>query len=143
MDTLVYTQEEYRLDEDGFKVKYVYVPAFEEWMTEEVFYFQKAQYDQSMSDARNYDDEHSNDDVFPDDEDDFDYLEDDKEDFDNLEDVEYEDDAPVDYDNMTREEAMADYKRTGINHSNHDLNDWEEINRTLGINFLDLSKRPK
>ncbi len=133
MEELFYTYSETRKDEDGFDEKWVYVPAFDEWMTEDDFYIHKSQFDPSIQEAETYFREHSDDDVYPED-----TFEDDA-----FEEDEYEDIDPDDYENMTREEAMEDYERTGINHSKYDLNDWEEINRTLGFDFLDLSKRPK
>lgn len=135
MERLTYTREEYRLNEDGIREKWVYVPYFDEWMTEEDFYFQKYEIDESMKEAEEFDSFHSNDDVYPEDDD---YDDEIYDDFDD----EY-DDETIDYGSMTREEALEDYNRTGVNHSNYDLNNWEEINRVLGFDFLDLSKRSK
>lgn len=49
---------------------------------------------------------------------------------------EYDDTEEIDYSNMTREEAIEEYRRTGVNHSEYDLNDWEEINRRLGLDVI-------
>lgn len=123
MTDLIYTKEEYRKDEDGFDEKYVYVPALDEWMSEEEFAFQKTCYDSAMRDARIYEQEHGMDDIIE-------YEEEhswgcEAEDTDNDE----------DYSNMTREEAEEAYLRNGINYSEIDLNDWEDINRRLGFDF--------
>lgn len=129
MEELIYTEVEYRKDKDGFDEKWVYVPALDEWMTEDSFYFEKAMYGESMEEAEEYYHEESNDDIYPDEEEDL-YEED-----------EYPDSEEIDYSNMTREEAMEEYRRTGINHSEHDLNDWDEINRRLGYRFQDMFKK--
>ncbi len=129
MEELIYTEVEYRKDKDGFDEKWVYVPALDEWMTEDSFYFEKALYGESMEEAEEYYHEESNDDIYPDEEEDL-YEED-----------EYPDSEEIDYSNMTREEAMEEYRRTGINHSEHDLNDWDEINRRLGYRFQDMFKK--
>ena len=120
MDELFYTDVEIRKDDNGYDVKYVYVPILDEWMTEDEFYFEKSCYDPAMIDARIYEREHSNDDCIDDDDYDDDY--------------DYDDDDP-DYSSMTREEARKEYNRTGINHTEYDLNDWDDINRRLGYDF--------
>lgn len=51
----------------------------------------------------------------------------------DVEDIEDYDDT--DYSSMTREEALEEYNRTGINHTEHDLNDWDDINERLGFEF--------
>ena len=51
-----------------------------------------------------------------------------------------EDDDITDYSSMTRERAIDEYNRTGINHSEHDLNDWDDINRRLGFEFYKPKK---
>ena len=57
----------------------------------------------------------------------------------DVEDLEdYKDDS--DYSSMTREQAMDEYNRTGINHSEHDLNDWDDINSRLGFDFYKPKK---
>ncbi len=127
MEKLYYTDVEFRKDEDGFDVKYVYVPILDEWMTEEEFQFEKSCYDPAMSDARMYEEEYGNDDVI----DDYDDDEEDDDDYDD--ECDYDDNR--DYSSMTREEAIEEYNRTGINHSEHDLNDWDDINSRLGFDF--------
>ncbi len=125
MEELIYTDVEYRKDEDGFDEKWVYVPALGEWMTEDEFYYQKSCYDAAMGDAQAYWDDHSDDDIYDDD-----YEDDD----------DFEEDEEIDYTNMTREEAMEEYNRTGVNHSEYDLNDWDDINRRLGYDLSDFLK---
>lgn len=41
---------------------------------------------------------------------------------------------------MTREQAIEEYNRTGVNHSEYDLNDWDDINRRLGYDFFKPKK---
>ena len=119
---LYYTDSEQRTDEDGFTVTYVYVPLLDDWMTLDAFYFQKACYDPAMEDTRVYEQEHGSDDFIYDEEDtEEDYYQD------------YDDNQ--DYDDMTYEEAVEEYNKTGINHSKYDLNDYDEINRKLGFEF--------
>lgn len=124
VNELYYTDTEQRTDEDGFTVTYVYVPLLDEWMTLDEFYFQKACYDPAMEDTRVYEQEHGSDDFL--------YDEDDTDE--DFEDDFSEEDDP-DYENMTYEEAVEEYNKTGINHSNYDLNDWDEINEKLGFEF--------
>ena len=128
MEELSYTDTEYRKDEDGFDEKWVYVPALDEWMTEDDFYYQKSCYDGALEDAQDYWDNHSDDDVYFDDYDE--EVEDGKYD-------DYEDDE-IDYTTMTREEALDEYNRTGVNHSEYDLNDWDDINRRLGYDLSEF-----
>lgn len=125
VNELYYTDTEQRTDEDGFPVTYVYVPLLDEWMTLDEFYFQKACYDPAMEDTRVYEQEHGSDDFL------FDEVDVIDEEF---EDGYSEEDDP-DYENMTYEEAIEEYNKTGINHSNYDLNDWDEINEKLGFEF--------
>lgn len=127
----VYTDERYDVDEDGFRVKMVYVPLVDEWMTEDLFWSQKRMYDASMDEAREYYNEQGMDDNL-------DYTDPyDEEDVGDIDDNDDNDEYdPEYYKNMTREEAMAEYERTGINHSEHDLNDWDDINRRLGFEFF-------
>lgn len=54
---LYYTDTEYRIEDDE-RVKYVYVPLLDEWMTLDEFYFEKQLYDDSMEDADRDDLEH-------------------------------------------------------------------------------------
>ena len=122
---LYYTDTEQRTDEDGFAVTYVYVPLLDEWMTLDEFYFQKACYDPAMEDTRVYEQEHGSDDFL------FDEDEVSDEDFED----DYSEEDDPDYENMTYEEAVEEYNKTGINHSNYDLNDWDEINEKLGFEF--------
>lgn len=131
MEELTYTDSEYRENEDGFLEKYVYVPQLDEWMTEDEFAFNKACYDPAFEDARVYEREHGSDDedCYYDETDDDDLREEDDDD----------NDGP-DYSSMSREEAMAEYERTGINHTEHDLNDWDDINRRLGFEFFNPKK---
>lgn len=128
MQTLGYAKVEYRENEDGFVEKCVYVPVLDEWMTEEEFICQKACYDPAMEDARIYEQEHGSDDIIEYD-DDIDAEEEDYEDYDD-------DGCSV----MTREEAMEEYENTGINNSEFDLNDWDDINDRLGYVFYDPKK---
>ncbi len=127
---LYYTDTEQRTDEDGFAVTYVYVPLLDEWMTLDEFYFQKACYDPAMEDTRVYEQEHGSDDFL------FDEDEVSDEDFED----DYSEEDDPDYENMTYEEAVEEYNKTGINHSNYDLNDWDEINEKLGFEFHKNSK---
>lgn len=127
---LYYTDTEQRTDEDGFAVTYVYVPLLDEWMTLDEFYFQKACYDPAMEDTRVYEQEHGSDDFL------FDEDEVSDEDFED----DYSEEDDPDYENMTYEEAVEEYNKTGINHSNYDLNDWDEINEKLGFEFHNNSK---
>ena len=127
---LYYTDTEQRTDEDGFAVTYVYVPLLDEWMTLDEFYFQKACYDPAMEDTRVYEQEHGSDDFV------FDEDEGSDEDFED----DYSEEDDPDYENMTYEEAVEEYNKTGINHSNYDLNDWDEINEKLGFEFHKNSK---
>ena len=127
---LYYTDTEQRTDEDGFAVTYVYVPLLDEWMTLDEFYFQKACYDPAMEDTRVYEQEHGSDDFL------FDEDEVSDEDFED----DYSEEDDPDYENMTYEEAVEEYNKTGINHSNYDLNDWDEINEKLGFEFNKNSK---
>lgn len=127
---LYYTNTEQRTDEDGFAVTYVYVPLLDEWMTLDEFYFQKASYDPAMEDTRVYEQEHGSDDFL------FDEDEVSDEDFED----DYSEEDDPDYENMTYEEAVEEYNKTGINHSNYDLNDWDEINEKLGFEFHKNSK---
>ena len=127
---LYYTDTEQCTDEDGFAVTYVYVPLLDEWMTLDEFYFQKACYDPAMEDTRVYEQEHGSDDFL------FDEDEVSDEDFED----DYSEEDDPDYENMTYEEAVEEYNKTGINHSNCDLNDWDEINEKLGFEFHKNSK---
>ena len=127
---LYYTDTEQRTDEDGFAVTYVYVPLLDEWMTLDEFYFQKACYDPAMEDTCVYEQEHGSDDFL------FDEDEVSDEDFED----DYSEEDDPDYENMTYEEAVEEYNKTGINHSNYDLNDWDEINEKLGFEFHKNSK---
>jgi hypothetical protein len=132
---LYYTDTEQRTDEDGFAVTYVYVPLLDEWMTLDEFYFQKACYDPAMEDTRVYEQEHGSDDFL------FDEDEVSDEDFeDDYSEDDYSEEDDPDYENMTYEEAVEEYNKTGINHSNYDLNDWDEINEKLGFEFHKNSK---
>lgn len=130
MKELIYTEVEYRKDKDGFDEKWVYVPALDEWMTENEFYYQKSCYDGAMGDAQAYWDNHSNDEVYNDDFDD-------EYDNNNYEEDEYEE---IDYSKMSREEALEEYNRTGVNHSEYDLNDWDDIKSRLGYDLSELLK---
>lgn len=130
MNELTYTDVEIRKDEDGCDVKYVYVPAFDEWMTEDEFAFQKACYDPAMTDARAHEIEHGCEDFCPNDD-----WDDDVDDDDDWDDDDWDDDMP-----KTKEEALERYNRTGINHSEFDLNDYDDINRRLGFEFIKTKK---
>lgn len=124
---LYYTDTELRKDEDGLPVRYVYVPLLDEWMPLDEFHFQKAAfYDPAMEDVHAY--EHDSEDFL---------FDEDWEDEDDDWDDEDEDDEEA----MTYQEAVKDFNRTGINHSNYDLNDYDEINENLGFEFFKPRKQ--
>lgn len=135
MKKLFYTDKEVRKDEDGYDETYVYVPELDEWMTEDEFAFQKACYNPAVEEANTYYAEHGSDDWADDDEED----EDDDWDVDYEEDDEY-DDTGWDEAPKTKEEAWERYNQTGVNHSEFDLNDYDEINRLLGFEFIKTKK---
>ena len=134
---LYYTDTELRKDEDGLPIRYVYVPLLDEWMPLDEFHFQKAAfYDPAMEDVHAY--EHDSEDFLFDED-----WEDEDDDWeDEGEDDEDEDDEDEDNEEaMTYQEAVKDFNRTGINHSNYDLNDYDEINENLGFEFFKPRKQ--